>query len=74
MKRKGSEHGYQSKSQRSHINIWMFISQYEHVSPLTKVEEGRILRPLTVASAKKKTTSGAGEREKLKIQEAPPLL
>ena len=27
-----------------------------------------------VASAKKKTTSGAGEREKLKIQEAPPLL
>ena len=29
---------------------------------------------LVVASAKKKTTSGAGEREKLKIQEAPPLL
>ena len=27
-----------------------------------------------VASAKKKTTSGAGEREKLKIQETPPLL
>ena len=27
-----------------------------------------------VASAKKKTTRGAGEREKLKLQEAPPLL
>ena len=31
-------------------------------------------RSFFVASAKKKTTSGAGEREKLKIQETPPLL
>ena len=39
-----------------------------------EASEGRSPPILIVALAQKKTTSRAGEREKLKIQEAPPLL
>ena len=49
----------------------IIVCQISQLSPHVLIQS---MRTSFVASAKKKTTSGAGEREKLKIQEAPPLL
>ena len=67
----------------NHDQVIMRIVPYKVHRPMTQARSLQRKRldeitfrsaALIVASAKKKTTSGAGEREKLKIQEAPPLL